>query len=31
VISAITQAGSITWTCNSGTVADKYLPAICRK
>jgi type IV pilus assembly protein PilA len=31
VISAITQAGSITWTCNGGTVADKYLPGTCRK
>ena len=31
VISAVTQAGSITWSCNGGTVADKYLPAICRK
>ena len=31
VLSAITQAGSITWTCSSGTVADKYLPATCRK
>jgi type IV pilus assembly protein PilA len=31
VLSAITQAGSITWSCNSGTVSDKYLPATCRK
>lgn len=31
VISAITQAGSITWSCNGGTVLDKYLPATCRK
>lgn len=31
VISAITQAGSITWSCNGGTVSDKYLPATCRK
>jgi type IV pilus assembly protein PilA len=31
VLSAITQAGSITWSCNGGTVADKYLPATCRK
>jgi type IV pilus assembly protein PilA len=31
VLSAITQAGSINWTCNSGTVADKYLPGTCRK
>jgi len=22
--------GSVTWTCNTGTVADKYLPANCR-
>jgi len=31
VLSAITQAGSITWSCNGGTVSDKYLPATCRK
>lgn len=31
VISAITQAGSITWSCNGGTVSDKYLPTTCRK
>jgi type IV pilus assembly protein PilA len=31
VISATTQAGSITWSCNSGTVPDKYLPTTCRK
>ena len=31
VLSAITQAGSITWSCNSGTVSDKYLPTSCRK
>lgn len=31
VLSAITQAGSISWSCNSGTVADKYLPSTCRK
>ena len=31
VLSAITQAGSIAWSCNGGTVADKYLPATCRK
>jgi type IV pilus assembly protein PilA len=31
VLSATTQAGSITWSCNGGTVSDKYLPATCRK
>jgi type IV pilus assembly protein PilA len=31
VLSAVTLAGSITWSCNSGTIADKYLPATCRK
>lgn len=25
-----TNEGSITWTCNTGTVDDKYLPANCR-
>jgi type IV pilus assembly protein PilA len=31
VLSATILAGSITWSCNSGTVADRYLPAACRK
>jgi type IV pilus assembly protein PilA len=31
VLSAVTQAGSIIWSCNSGTLPDKYLPATCRK
>jgi type IV pilus assembly protein PilA len=31
VLSAITQAGSISWSCDRGTVSDKYLPATCRK
>ena len=31
VLSAITLAGSIAWSCNGGTVADKYLPTTCRK
>ena len=31
ILSAITHAGSITWSCNTGTVSDKYLPATCRK
>lgn len=30
IISAITHAGSIEWTCKSTTVADKYLPSNCR-
>ncbi|WP_405630775.1 pilin [Pseudoalteromonas sp. Ld20] len=25
-----TNPGSIVWSCNTGTVADKYLPANCR-
>ena len=31
VLSAVTEAGSITWSCNGGTISDKYLPTICRK
>ncbi|NMW22904.1 prepilin-type N-terminal cleavage/methylation domain-containing protein [Rhodanobacter denitrificans] len=31
VLSAVTQAGSIIWSCNSGTLPDKYLPTTCRK
>lgn len=31
VLSAITLTGSISWSCNGGTVADKYLPTACRK
>ncbi|MFZ0871691.1 MAG: pilin [Rhodanobacter sp.] len=31
VFSAVTQAGSIIWSCNGGTVSDKYLPTTCRK
>jgi type IV pilus assembly protein PilA len=31
VLSAVTGAGSIQWTCNSGTVINKYLPTGCRK
>ena len=30
VLSAITHSGSISWTCNSGTLAAKYLPSSCR-
>ncbi|RCS29028.1 prepilin-type N-terminal cleavage/methylation domain-containing protein [Rhodanobacter denitrificans] len=30
VLSPITQTGSIKWTCNSSTVAQKYLPTSCR-
>ena len=29
-LSPITSAGSIQWTCKSGTVAQKYLPSSCR-
>lgn len=28
--SVASTGGSITWTCNSGTVIDNYLPANCR-
>jgi len=31
VLSATTQAGSITWNCNGGTVPNRYLPTTCRK
>ncbi len=31
VLSAITNAGSIAWSCTSSTVAQKYLPTSCRK
>jgi type IV pilus assembly protein PilA len=31
VLSAITAAGSIQWSCNGGTVINKYLPTTCRK
>jgi type IV pilus assembly protein PilA len=30
VLSPVTQAGSITWTCNGSTVKQKYLPTSCR-
>ncbi|QGT79648.1 prepilin-type N-terminal cleavage/methylation domain-containing protein [Guyparkeria halophila] len=30
LISAIDQGGSISWTCKSTTLADKYIPASCR-
>ncbi|MGB5851484.1 MAG: pilin [Rhodanobacter sp.] len=30
VLSAITHSGSITWTCNGGTLLGKYLPSSCR-
>lgn len=31
VLSAITNAGSIAWSCTKSTVAQKYLPTSCRK
>jgi type IV pilus assembly protein PilA len=31
VLSAITNAGSIAWSCSKSTVAQKYLPTSCRK
>ncbi len=30
VLSAVTSSGAINWTCTSGTLADIYLPTICR-
>jgi type IV pilus assembly protein PilA len=30
VLSPVTKAGSITWTCTGSTVAPKYLPTSCR-
>lgn len=30
VLSAITSAGSISWTCTKSTVDKKYLPSSCR-
>jgi type IV pilus assembly protein PilA len=30
ILSAITQAGSITWSCSGGSLANKYLPSSCR-
>ncbi|NMW22905.1 prepilin-type N-terminal cleavage/methylation domain-containing protein [Rhodanobacter denitrificans] len=31
ILSPVTSTGSTAWTCNGGTVADKYLPTSCRK
>ncbi|MCS4503428.1 pilin [Arhodomonas aquaeolei] len=30
VFSPITNAGSIEWSCNGGTIGDEYLPSRCR-
>ena len=30
VLSALTSAGAIAWTCTKSTVAQKYLPTSCR-
>ncbi len=30
LLSPITNAGSLQWTCKSSTIAAKYLPAACR-
>ena len=30
VLKAKNADGAITWTCNTGTVLDKYLPSNCR-
>jgi type IV pilus assembly protein PilA len=31
VLSAITNAGSISWSCNKSSVKPKYLPTSCRQ
>ncbi|MBT2143286.1 MULTISPECIES: pilin [unclassified Rhodanobacter] len=31
ILSAVTHAGSITWTCTPSTLDNKYLPSSCRK
>ncbi len=31
VLSAVTNGGSISWTCTKSTVLPKYLPSSCRK
>jgi type IV pilus assembly protein PilA len=31
VLSPVTNAGSITWTCSQSTVKAKYLPTSCRQ
>ncbi|WHZ19240.1 MAG: Type IV pilin PilA [Rhodanobacteraceae bacterium] len=31
VLSAVTAAGSISWTCTPSTINQKYLPSSCRK
>jgi type IV pilus assembly protein PilA len=31
VLSAVTNAGSIAWSCSQSTVDQKYLPTSCRK
>ena len=30
VLSPVTHAGSITWTCEPSTLSKQYLPAVCR-
>ncbi|PWK92214.1 pilin [Fulvimonas soli] len=31
VLSPITQAGSINWSCKPSTIDGKYLPTVCRR
>jgi type IV pilus assembly protein PilA len=31
ILSPVTSVGSTAWTCNGGSVPDKYLPSSCRK
>ena len=30
ILSAVTTAGSVQWTCKAGTIEAKYLPSSCR-
>jgi len=30
ILSAVTSAGSISWTCTKGNVPTQYLPTSCR-
>jgi type IV pilus assembly protein PilA len=30
ILSPVAEAGSITWSCDQGTLADNYRPANCR-
>jgi type IV pilus assembly protein PilA len=30
ILKPIVNAGSVSWTCNTGNIEDKYLPSNCR-